>query len=83
MNSEKADLSDEYNALSQTYVLLADNHAGLSTTHSELLNDYDRLNTEIENLTELIDVFDVNNDRVLGVPEAIRALQGASGIITQ
>ncbi|CAN2042249.1 hypothetical protein GMMP15_730064 [Candidatus Magnetomoraceae bacterium gMMP-15] len=83
MNSEKADLSDEYNALSQTYVLLADNHAGLSNTHSELLDDYDRLNTEIENLTELINIFDVNNDRVLGIPEAIHALQGASGIITQ
>lgn len=68
---ELENLSNEYQALSQTYNTLFDDYRQLSTQNSDLIDNFNNVNNWIS-------IFDIHNDRKIGIHEAINALKCAS-----
>jgi len=94
LSDTHTELSLNFEELSHTHMFLSINNTNLSNTISLLTNQYQNLsniyislvfaNNDLKQsyyeLNDYIKEFDINNDRILGLPEAINVLRRLSNI---
>ncbi|ETR74623.1 MAG: transglutaminase-like protease [Candidatus Magnetoglobus multicellularis str. Araruama] len=78
LDTAHSEMTSLYSSLNQTYKALSNDYTQLNAQYSDIIDDYNVLSSENDDLNNWVTIFDIHNDRQIGIHEAINALKCAT-----